>query len=311
MTMRTLAWDGVAVNVPANWDLARYRYPGKGRVLLGIEDEYAGRMDLDWMAPASEALARRFTERATQALESLIHKADRQTTIKGLPTGWRATHCEFSEIIPVKRRTRGLGIVAHDLVTAIYAPVDRLFRCVVRLHFMPGDREDPVALTREIIASFQRPDPAARAVLWQVFDIAWRLHPGFQIETTTFDIGSKLMVFRRAGRRLYLWTLSCADRLPVHDRDADTWVIGYLNSTRRVTGIMFRPGPAGVGGIGWKRRGPINVVHRDELARRCFRYHTDYAVDKTRNQFVIRVLNYRRDSDLEWLESVTSPTAGQ
>ncbi len=294
--MRTLAWDGVVVDLPGNWDLARYRYPGKGRVLLAVEDEYAGRMELDWMEAPTEAAGRRFTERATQALASLIRKADRQTAVKGLPPGWHATHCHFSEVLPVKRK-RGLGIVAHDLITAIYAPEDRLFRCVLRLHFMPGDPESPIDLARAILASFRPPDPAARQILWQIFDLAWRLDAGFQLESTTFDIGAKLMVFRRDGRRLYLWTLSCADRLPVHGADAAEWVVGYLNGTRRVTGIVFKLEPSG--GIGWKRRGLLSLMHRDELARRCFRYRVDYWLDKTRNQFVIRVCNYRREQDLD------------
>ncbi len=300
--MRTIAWDGVVLDVPANWELARYRYPGKGRVQLGIEDEYASRIDLEWMEPPADVQALRFTERATESLEALLRKADRQVSIGELPPGWRATHCLFREVIPVRRRKRGLGVVAHDLVTAIYAPADRRFRCVIRLHFMPGDQEDPVALTRAILASFRRPEPAAGQVLWQVFDLSFRLDAAFRLESTTFSIGSKLMVFRRAGRRLYLWTLSCADRLPVTGGGADEWIAGYLNGTRRVTGIVFRPGVTG--GIIWKRRGLLALVHRDELARWCFKYAVDKQRLEGRNQLLITVFNHRHPEDLGWLQGI-------
>lgn len=300
--MRTIAWDGVVLEVPSNWELARYRYPGKGRVLLGIEDEYAGRMDLEWMEQPEDAQAVRFTERATQALEALIHKADRQISIGELQPGWRATHCVFREVIPVRRRKRGLSVVAHDLVTAIYAPAHLRFRCVIRLHFMPGDCEDPVTLTRAILASFRCPDSAAGQVHWQVFDLSFRLNAAFRLESTTFSIGSKLMVFRCTGRRLYLWTLSCADRLPVTGAGADEWIAGYLNGTRRVTGIVFRPGESG--GIACKRRGLLTFVHRDETVRWCFRYAVDYKILEGRNQLLITVFNYRHPEDLDWLQEI-------
>ena len=297
--MRQLGWDGVVFEVPDNWELARYRYAFSGAVRLVIEDEYAVRMEVDWLQARQDGQARRFTERATQSLAALIKKADRQIVLDGLPATWRAAHCKFAEILPVGRRNRKLGVVAHNLVTAIHAPPDSSFRCVIRLHFMPGDSEPPVELTRHLLTSFAWAAPPGGEKLWQVFDLSYRIDARFQLESTTFGIGSKLLVFRRAGRRLYLWTLSCADRLPITGPDSDKWVIGYLNGTRRVTGIAFRPD--GAGGIGWKRRGLLALVHRDELARWCFRYRVDYRVLEARNQLLIRVFNYRHESDLAWI----------
>lgn len=306
--MRQLGWDGVVFEVPDNWELARYHYAFSGVVRLVIEDEYAVRMEAEWLEARKEGHAQRFTEHATQSLAALIKKADSQVVLDGLPSAWRAVHCHFSEIIPVRRRDRTLGVVAHDLVTAIYAPRDT-FRCVIRLHFMPGDKEPPVELARRVLTSFAWNATPGEKKLWQVFDLSYRIDASFRLESTTFGIGSKLLVFRRDGRRLYLWTLSCADRLPVNEPGGSEWVIGYLNGLRRVTGIVFRPD--GAGGIGWKRRGLLALVHRDELARWCFRYTVDYRVLEERNQLMIRVFNYRHEADLDWLASASFGPAAE
>jgi len=300
--MRRLAWDGITFEVPDNWDLARYRCPARRRMLLVIEDEYSIRMELDWADSRRLSDARRFTERATKSLEALIAKADTRTRLGSLPPGWSATLCDFNEVLPLHRRERKLGVVNHKLITAVYAPEDSLLRCVLRLHFLPGDTEEPETLLRHIVSSFRGPNPDGGPVLWQVLDLSQEIDAEFRLESTTFELGSKLMVFRRGARRLYLWTLSCADRIFTPGVDEKEWVIGFLNSGRTVPGVVFKHGPCDT--IGWRRRGLIALVHRDELVRWCFRYEIGYRRVPDRNQIVIRVFNYRRITDLQWLQGV-------
>ena len=297
--MRRLAWNGIAFDVPDNWDLARYRCLARDRMLLVIEDEYSIRLEVDSAESRTQAKASRFTAGSTKALEALITRADRRTLIEDLPAGWSATLCEFSEILPTRRRDRKLGVVSHKLITAIYAPEDSLLRCVIRLNFLPGDTEEPEILLRNILSSFQWPDPTRGWVLWQALDLSQEIGASFRLETTTFVIGSKLMVFRRGGRRLYLWTLSCADRIFTPGLNEMEWVIGFLNGTRRVQGVMFKHGRSE--DIAWRRRGLLALIHRDELARWCFRYTIGYRRLSERNQILVWVFNYRREADLAWL----------
>lgn len=298
-SFRRLAWDGIEFEVPALWELSRYNYPGGGRVLLQVEDDVACRLEIEWIVPRSDSKARRFIGRASAAIEQLVKQADSQTAIEGLPPDWRATHCEFREILPVKRQNRQLGVVRHDLVTAVHVPAGGGFCCVLRLHFLPGDPEDPVELTRRVVNSL-RPPSAGGRVRWEVYDIAFELDQAFKLDATSFDIGAKLMIFRRKGRRLYLWTLSCADRIFTDGVDETQWIAGYLNGQRRVPGIAFTKTQDGR--IGWRRRGLFAICHRDELSRWCFRYAIDTQRDRDRNHIHIRVFNYRRPDDLNWID---------
>lgn len=297
--MRRLAWDGVAFDVPDNWELARYRYTGGGRCRLSVEDEYACRMEVEWIRASSDRQARRFMARAARATESLVARADRKTVLDPPGPGWGVTHCDFREVIPA-RRERGLGVVRHELVTAAYVPQDRPFRCLVRLHVLPGDSEDSRDLARRILPSFEWPSPGGGPVRWQVFDFAHVLDAAFALESTTFDIGSKLMTFRRGGRRLYLWVLSCADRIFTGGVDEADWVAGFLNGARRVPGVVFRPGPGQT--LTWRHRGLLTRVHRDEVARWCFRHAAGFRRLPARNQALIWVFSHRRPDDLDWLQ---------
>ncbi len=295
--MRRLAWDGIAFKVPVNWELARYDYLKGGLIFLSIEDETSVRLEIEWLIPRSESQAHRFLEKTKKALDKTMAHADRQTEIEDLPPGWWATHCEFSEVLAVQRRNRRLGVVQHALVSGIGLPDNRSLCCAIRLNFLPGDPEEPLQLCRDIIGSITY--RSAGAIQWAAFDIAFELDAAFVLEGTTFNIGSKLMIFRRDGRRLYLWLLSCADRFFDEADDESRWVIGFLNAQRRVPGIVFAPSVNG--GISWRRRGLIALCHRDELARRCFRYSIGFQRDHAINQVRIWVYNYRHAPDIDWI----------
>ncbi len=297
MNMRQLAWDGFVFEVPENWELARYRYASGGRALIKVEDEVSLRLELEWMSPRTVQQARRFMTQATRYLEKMIARADRQTDFSGLPAGWRATHCEYREILATGRRQGNLGVVQHHLVTAVFAPADRELRCLLRLHFLPGDPEDPKRLTERIIRSFSV--PGGDRVQWRVFDLDLDLDAGFALEATSFDIGAKLLLFRYRTRRLYLWTLSCADHILKDGVNETEWVVGFLNAQRRVPGIVFRAEPDGT--VAWRRRGLLAFVQRDETARWCFQYTIGFRRDPGRNQIAIWVFNHRHREDLDWI----------
>ncbi len=293
MHLRPLAWNGVALAVPENWELALYRCPGRGAAHLEVEDEYAVRLELDWLADSRRAEAARFLADNDRAAANLARQADKHAVLAGFAEGWQVTRYDFSETIPTRRQGRGLGVAAHSLFSAFFAAREAAFLCRLRLHFLPGDPEEPEALARLVTASLKR--AAGGPIPWVLFDIAFELPREFLLEATAFDIGSKLLVFRRGGRRLYLWFLSCADRFLDSAPRAEAWVTGFLNAQRQVPGIVFWPGAAGA--VTWRRRRRHLLCHRDELARWCFKYTVGYRRDRERNQLRIWVFNYRRDED--------------
>jgi hypothetical protein len=295
MKTRRLAWHGVALTVPANWEIANYSFPGRGVARLDVEDEYALRLELDWLEAPRRAHAARFLDENDAAADNLKRKADQAIPLTGLPEGWRGTRYEFREAVPTRRQKRELAIVAHSLLSALYISRDATFICRLRLHFLPGDKEEPETLLRQVAASLERHNSGP--VPWELFDIAFETPREFLLESTTFDIGSKLLVFRWGGRRLYLWFLSCADRFLSSAKPVEEWVTGFLNGLRRVPGIVFWPGAAGA--LTWRRRHLL--CHRDELSRWCFQYQVGYRRDLEHNQLRIWVFNYRRREDLRCL----------
>lgn len=295
MDARTIAWDGISFRVPGNWELALYKFLRRGVTRIEIEDEFAVRLEAEWIRPRRSLDMPNILERYEASAKNLTMKADRSRAIDDLPGGWHATHFAFSETVP-DRKARNLRVVKHGLITAFYlAPGSTLF-CFVLIHFLPEDREDPEKVMR-LVASEFREHPGSAPAPWQLFDIAFELPRDFLLESTRFDIGAKLMIFRWRWRRFCLWHLSCADRFLKEGANLAEWVAGYLNDARVFRGGAFRVGADGR--VAWKRRRRHLVGHREEIARWCFRYEVRYRVDRERNQLIFWVFHYRRPEDLQ------------
>lgn len=296
---KTIAWDGVSLNVPDNWELAIYKSLKKGVTRIEIEDEFSVRLEAEWIRPRRPLDMQSILERYESAAKKLTMKADSSRTIDKLPAGWHATHYTLSEIVPNKK-AKNLRVAKHWLVTAFYlAPESRLF-CFVLLHFLPEDKEDPVKIMR-IVASEFREHSRSPLIPWQLFDISFELPRDFLLENTHFDIGAKLMIFRWKMRRFYLWHMSCADMFLKSGVNAAEWVTAHVNDSRMVRGGAFRVDPTGR--ILWERRKRHLVGHRDEIARWCFKYEVRYRVDRERNQLIFWVFNYRNPDDLKAIPS--------
>jgi hypothetical protein len=297
---RRLAWNGIALAVPWNWDISNYRFPGRGVAHIDIEDEYSRRLEVDWLADAQPSGTARFLSEYDRSAANLARNADRKTALTGFPEGWQATRYDFRETLPTHRQARGLGVVAHSLLSAVFTARDASFVCRLHLHVLPGDPEEPEAVLRLVTASLKR--YAAGPIPWTLFDIDFELPREFVLEATAFEVGSKLLMFRWGGRRLYLWFLSCADRFLTSATREEVWVTGFLNARRQVPGIVFWPGAEGA--VTWRRRRRHLFCHRDELSRWCFQYEAGYRRDLARNQLRIWVFNYRQDEDRRMLPAL-------
>jgi len=294
---KTIAWDRVSFRIPANWELALYKFLKKGVTRVEIEDEFAVRIEAEWVRPRKKLHMDHILARYESKTKKLTMRADRKKPMKGLPEGWAATHYVFSETVPKKNAT-GLEVVKHGLVTAFYLPADSNLFCFIMLHFLPEDNENPADVMR-LLASDFRHHRDAKLVPWRLYDIAFELPPEFLLENTLFDLGSKLMIFRWKLRRFYLWHFSCADMFLKEGVDIRRWLAAYINDSRRVRGGTFTVRKDGE--IVWRRRRRHLVAHRDEIARWCFKYKVAYRYDREKNQLIAWAFNYRRPADLEFI----------
>jgi len=293
---RRIAWDGVSFCVPSNWELAVYKSLKRGAMRIEMEDEYSVRLESEWVRGRRKLNLKSIMKRYEKASKPLTVKSEGRNDIAGLPDGWHATHFLFRES-GADAAGGGLQVVQHELVTAFYlCPKSSVF-CFFLLHFMPGDRESPADVIRQIAGTFE--DHVEQALIpWQLFDIAFKLPREFKLEKTQFDIGVKLMAFTWRHRRYFLWHFSCPDIFLEGAAPAE-WACGFLNAARLMKAPVFYP--EGQGGIKWRRRRPYLFGHREEIAALCYRYDVGCRLLHEENKLLVWAYNYRRTSDLEFL----------
>jgi hypothetical protein len=293
---RRLAWDGVELQLPWNWELGLYKFLRKGVTRIEVEDEYAVRLEAEWLRPTRRALKPDvILERYRKATDALARKAHETIDVQGLPPGWTASRVSMRDTASAKKK-RGLDVVESHHVSAIYVCPRSEILFFVLLHFMPEDREKPEEVMRLLAGSFRHHADAA-LVPWKLFDIAFEMPRQFRLESASFDVGAKRMVFRWKTRRFHLWHFSCADMFLKDGVVVEQWVTGYLNGFSEIRGPIFMPGKNGE--IRWRRRQRHLFGHRTEIARGCFKYRIRCHRDAKRNQLVVWVFHYRRDSDLD------------
>jgi len=292
---KRISWDAVSFLIPDNWELAVYKFLKKGVTHVEIEDEYAVRLEAEWVRPKKKLHMDNVLARYEHKTKELTTRADYNRPIQGLPEGWIATLHVFTETV-ANKKGKGLNVVKHSLVTAFRLCPDSALFCFFMIHFLPEDKENPSEIVR-LVASDFRHHCDGELMPWQSYDIAFEVPRGFLLENTLFDVGAKLMIFRWKLRRFYLWHFSCADMFLKSGVVVEEWLAGYLNSSRCIRGGAFFVADSGQ--IVWKRRWWHFVAHRDELARWCFKYEVRYQLNTKKNQLVAWLFNYRKPADLE------------
>mgnify|MGYP006425215569 CR=1 FL=1 len=299
---RRLAWEGVSLCVPSNWEIADYRYLRRQACRIEIEDEVAIRLEAEWVRATGRLNLESIMERYEKASKPLTVKAEEKEGILGLPQGWHATRFIFKETGAGKGAS--LKFIRHELVTAFYiCPQSSLF-CFLLLHFLPEDREDPVEITQRLASSF-KDHRDEDYTPWQLFDLSYKMPSKFSLTKASFDIGSKLMIFEWEKRRLFLWTHSCADVF-LKGTSPEKWAVGNLNAEKRVRGIIFRNKTGE--GMGWRRKKMHPFGSRDDIGRWCFRFHVGCKVMKENNQLLVWVYHYRENNDLLKLPAELAPS---
>ena len=290
---RRLAWDGISLSVPASWELGLYKYLKKGVKRIEIEDEYTVRLEIEWVRPTRQLALAQIQQRYEKAAKALAAKANDVAPLAGLPDGWLSTLYTFAETIPGKT-AEDMTMRRRYMATAFRLSPDSKLFCFMLLRFDPEDTEAPEPTTRLVLRDFQ--DYPGPLVPWELFDIAFETPRSFVLESTTFDIGAKLSVFRWKLRRFYIWHFSLASMFLEEGMPEEECVAGYLNDYRHIRGVLFSR--VHNGEVAWKRRRLHPFGHRDEFTRWCFNYQIHYHRDLAKDQLIVWVFNYRRPGDL-------------
>lgn len=294
MTARRISWNGISLLVPGNWEIGVYKFLRRGVSRIELEDEYAMRMEIEWVRPKAAVQIKTILQRYEKAAKKLTRRADVKHRVSGLPDGWVATHFIFRESLPGRSRG-GLVVVEHSLLTAFYlCPRSSLF-CFMLVHVLPDDNEDAVEIIRQAASGF-RNHVAAELIPWQLFDISFETPREFRLREANFGIGAKQMLFTWRRRRFFIWFFSCSDMILKDNAVMEEWIAGYLNGFSGIKGPVFYPGTDGK--LSWRRRGRHPLGHRDELMRGCLRYMIRCRHNVGRKQLIAWVFHYRKHNDL-------------
>ncbi len=290
-SIHRLAWDGIAFETPAEWDLA-YQDNRNGIVRIRLEDDVAVRLSAEWMRPAGALDLGRITARFKEVSRALDRAAKNAETLSALPDGWSAVLYRFPD--------------GRQLALAFFlAPAGALF-AFFQFHLDPGPSGEALALLRAFMASFVRYDPRG-PLPWACYDVAFVAPPGFALTSAAFHPGLKRFTFGRALRRLHCWHVSLADLVLKNGTSTAEWAARFLNGQELVRGPVFTNRD---GALRATRPGLLTRCHFLEVGRACFRYKAAVRHEPDANRLVLTCYQYRRESDLAWLAGTDLPVSG-
>ena len=151
---RTIAWDRVSFRVPANWDLAVYKFLRRRVTHIEIEDEYAVRLEAEWTRSKGPLDIQKIQERYRRKTRKLTKAAQETGELKDLPAGWAGFEYRLSD--------------GAKLVSAFVLGGKSKMFCFFRIHFSPQDREKPGDMLETISSSFEEYE--GELVRWAAYD---------------------------------------------------------------------------------------------------------------------------------------------
>lgn len=283
-----IAWDGVAFDAPADWDIA-YQDKRNGITRIRLEDDVAVRLGGEWMTPGGPVDLGRITARFNNASRRLKRVARDSETLESTPEGWSAVIHRFPD-------GRRIGLVFF------LAPAGALF-AFFQIHLDPGPPGEARSILQSFMSSFER-FPADAPQPWACYDVSFTVPPGFSLSSAAFNPGLKRFTFDRSLRRLHAWHVSLADLVLKKDKNPADWAARFLNAQEQVRGPVF----VNRGGqVVPTRPGFLNLCHFMELARGCLRYQAGLRHDLAGNRLVLACYQYRLESDLGWLKGTDLP----
>lgn len=282
------AWQGISFAVPENWNLAEYQIGG-GNSYARFHDDYNRRLDFEWVYARQPLKPENIRRRYAKVAESMAKALAAAENLEEMPAGWSA--CLYS--MPETKY----------LAAAFYLSPDNRFFGLIKIYFDRASRREPVRIVRQIALTFKLHEQGL--VPWTVYDVDFELQRDFKLVATSFQAGRKLFIFEWRARRLYLWFFSLSDIL-LAQQPMEKWCAEYLNGFKAIAGVRFAPGQNGA--ILAERRWRRFYGKAEPILRGCLHNRAWCRRIPEKNQLLLMAYNYRRETDLAFLESALGPS---
>lgn len=278
-----MAWGGLELPVPTDWEIASHGNED-GVYSLTLEDSSQVRLQLDWALVREARAYRQLKAKAEHFTKQIFKLSSDNKVIEGFPSGWNMTHSFLDN---------GLSVI-FGMMSVPEIPVKMFIR--VRA----TDTEFPLKdVAKKMASGFAFHESGS--VPWRLYDLAIKVPYDFKLQSVSLIAGRKMLLFEKRARRLWIWRFSLVSHM-LRGRSVVEGLISILNTCAAFPGIKFCSSPSGE--IHMKRRLIHRFGHLEEIIRWCFKYDVYYEYDANTDALLARVFQYRKDSDLNWLEGL-------
>ena len=281
-SQKLFAWNGIAFLTPASWELALTEL-SKGLNRVVLEDDYAPRLELDWLEPKEALSAETVQERCQKQARKLTEAAQRVTAIPDLPPEWTAHEYRMAD---------GRVLVVGYRVPALPQEPFPFFQ----LHFDAQSKDIPSLCFRQIAHSFSWFSEGLAP--WSFYDVFFWAPRELRLVATSLQAGRKTLIFEWRLRRLFLTFISLAD-MALREKTLAEFTADFLNGTKLFPVPVWRPDVDS--NIAYSRKKRYAIGQFEEIGRMCFRYHAECQLLSEKNQIAIQMAQYRKQADLEKL----------
>lgn len=248
---RAVAWSGVQLAVPNEWQPARI-----GPRYLLLESEFGPTMEVKW-GPSGSRLSRR------RRFRRLARQIDRKGAIfreRALPADWRRSLGLLEGVGFEWKAEKECAVGA-----LLFCPVCRTVSLIQFFHRGHGAESDRQAA--QVLGSFQDHRSDGRCA-WSLYDINAVLPAQFRLTEHRFEAGRFVLEFRDGRRRLTLYRWAPAGVL-LEGRNLEAFAAASAGGS----GVDFLPLPdAGRAGVEGVDPRPSGLAGRLKMALRRPRF---------------------------------------
>ena len=279
-SQKLFAWNGIAFLTPASWELALTEL-SKGLNRVVLEDDYAPRLELDWLEPKEALSAERVHTRCQKQARELTEAAQKVTPIPELPPEWTAHEYRMPD--------GKVLVVGYRVPNARQDPFPFFL-----LHFDALTKEIPSLCFRQLAQSFSWFTEGLAP--WAFYDVCFQLPRELVLSSTSLQAGRKTLIFEWRLRRLFLCFISLAD-MALREKTLAEYTADFLNATKLFPVPFWRPD--GEERVVYSRKKRYFIGQFEEIGRMCFRYRASCQLLAEKNQIAIQMAQFRSPADWE------------
>ena len=284
-SQKLFAWNGIAFLTPATWELALTEL-SKGLNRIVLEDEYAPRLELDWLEPKEALNAEKVHSRCQKQARELTKAAQKVTAIPELPPEWTAHEYRMAD-----GRTL---VVGYRVPSSPQEPFP-----FFQVHFDSQSKEIPSLCFRQLANSFSWFSDGLAP--WTFYDVFFYVPRELRLSATSLQAGRKTLIFEWHLRRFFLSFISLAD-MALREKTLAEYTADFLNAIKLFPVPFWRP--EGEAEVVYSRKKRYFIGQFEEIGRLCFHYHASCQLLGEKNQIAIQMAQYRKPADLETLSII-------